>query len=522
MTGTPNILLITADQWRGECLSALGHPTVETPHIDALAADGVLFRNHFAQCAPCGPSRASLYGGMYMMNHRSVRNGVPLDARFTNIALEARKAGYDPSLIGYTDTSVDPREYHPDDPILTTYASVLPGFKQVVLGSENFNNRSAWTRFLAARGYEFDAEAEDVRKPVKDYPGAAERGPTFAPSFYTAEDSDTAFIVNNAISFVESRDAKPWFLHLSIERPHPPFIAPEPYNALYHPDDVPDFRRAPSPEEESLQHPYVAYMLRQHLGRESLDPASHLNSETVMRQLRATYYGLMAEVDHHLGRLFARLKELGQYDDCLIVFTSDHGEQLWDHWLLGKEHYFDQSFHIPLIVRAPGGDMDGARGRVVEAFTENVDVMPTILDTLGRNIPLQCDGASLSEFLRGGDPGGWRQEAHWELDFRDIVNGRPEAEMGIRLDECSLSVVRDAEYKYVHFAALPPILYDLKKDPDELHNVAEDPAYHEAALRYARKVLSWRMAHAERTLTGIRLGAGGAFECPQDRRLTRS
>ena len=108
--GTPlNILLVTPDQWRADCLSALGHPTVRTPHLDALAAEGVLFTNHFVQCSPCGPSRASLLTGMYMMNHRSFRNGTPLDARFTNIALEMRAVGYDPALIGYTDTSVDPR-----------------------------------------------------------------------------------------------------------------------------------------------------------------------------------------------------------------------------------------------------------------------------------------------------------------------------------------------------------------------------------------------------------------------------
>ena len=83
-----NILLITADQWRGDCLSAVGHPTVKTPHLDALAADGIAFRNHFTQCIPCGPSRASLYTGMYLQNHRVIENGVPLDARHTNIALE--------------------------------------------------------------------------------------------------------------------------------------------------------------------------------------------------------------------------------------------------------------------------------------------------------------------------------------------------------------------------------------------------------------------------------------------------
>jgi hypothetical protein len=97
-TARPNVLLITADQWRGECLSALGHPVVRTPNLDALAADGMLFRNHFTQSAPCGPSRACLLTSMYAMNHRSLRNGTPLDSRFTNVALEMRRLGYDPML----------------------------------------------------------------------------------------------------------------------------------------------------------------------------------------------------------------------------------------------------------------------------------------------------------------------------------------------------------------------------------------------------------------------------------------
>src|SRR3954468_11746910 len=125
-----NVLFICADQWRGDCLAALGHPVVKTPNLDALAADGVLFRNHFAQATPCGPSRTSLLTGLYLMNHRSGRNGTPLDARHTNLALEARKGGYDPALFGYTDTTPDPREHHPNDPALTAYdEGVLPGFR---------------------------------------------------------------------------------------------------------------------------------------------------------------------------------------------------------------------------------------------------------------------------------------------------------------------------------------------------------------------------------------------------------
>ena len=110
MTDQPRkVLFITVDQWRGECLSVLGHPVVRTPHLDTLARDGTLFRRHYASCSPCGPSRASLLTGMYLMNHRSGRNGTPLDQRHTNLAWEVRRLGFDPTLFGYTDTSPDPR-----------------------------------------------------------------------------------------------------------------------------------------------------------------------------------------------------------------------------------------------------------------------------------------------------------------------------------------------------------------------------------------------------------------------------
>ena len=127
-----NVLFVTVDQWRGDCLGAAGHPVVRTPNLDRLAAGGVSFRRHFAQAAPCGPSRASLYTGMYLMNHRSVLNGTPLDARHTNVALVARRLGYEPALFGYTDTSVDPRTVAPDDPRLRSLRGRAPGLRSGV------------------------------------------------------------------------------------------------------------------------------------------------------------------------------------------------------------------------------------------------------------------------------------------------------------------------------------------------------------------------------------------------------
>jgi arylsulfatase A-like enzyme len=478
----------------------------------------VLFRNHFAQCSPCGPSRASLLTGMYLMNHRSVRNGTPLDARFTNVALEARKAGYDPSLIGYTDTSADPRRHDRNDPALSTYAGTLPGFKQLIPGSEG---DAAWLQHLKARGYALPAERRQIYEPAAKAREAKSRGrgPTWAPARYKAADSDTAFVVDSALAFI-AQQKRPWFLHLSILHPHPPFIAPAPYHAMYDAGRVPRFRRAATPEEEAKLHPYVAYMRRHHLRQEGLDPARHPEEGRAMRQLRATYYGLMTEVDDQVGRLVGQLKKSGSYDGTLIVFTTDHGEQLWDHWLLGKQTFFEQSFHIPLIIRAPGRRFDGGRGRMVAQFSESVDVMPTILDLLGRAAPVQCDGASLVPFLLGRTPRAWRREAFCELDFRDVAQGRAEAELKIGLDECSLAVLRGPRFKYVHFTALPPLFFDLEADPDELRNLAADPAYMPQVLACAQKLLSHRLAHAERTLTGMQLTSRGVVERTRAGRAT--
>src|SRR5579872_7479665 len=189
-TAQRNVLLITLDQWRAECLSILGHPCLKTPHLDALARDGVLFRRHFTQASPCGPARASLLTGLYAHNHRSVRNGVPLDDRHTNLARIVRSAGYDPILFGYTDTSIDPRLVTRDDPVLDTYEGVLPGFSH---GSVLPTEGNPWLDDLAAKGYAIPANRRDVWLPREVAPELQQRGPTFAPTRLPAEHTETQF-----------------------------------------------------------------------------------------------------------------------------------------------------------------------------------------------------------------------------------------------------------------------------------------------------------------------------------------
>ena len=202
-------------------------------------------------------------------------------------------------------------------------------------------------------------------------------------------------------------------------------------------------------------------------------------------------------------QMLTRLEEAGQLDRTLIVLTSDHGEQLGDHHLVAKRGYFSQSYHVPCIVVDPRPAADATRGTLVEAFTENVDVLPTLMDWLGAPVPRQCNGRSLLPFTRGEVPAGWRTEAHWEYDFRDLAGGLAHERLGIARDDCSLAVLRGERYAYVHFAALPPLLFDQQADPHWLHNVADDPAHQGAALHMARRMLDWRLSQADRTTTTV-------------------
>lgn len=504
-----NILFITADQWRGECLSIIGHPVVKTPNIDALIRDSVLFRNHYSVCSPCGPARASLLAGMYAQNHRSIRNGTPLDSRHSNIALELRKMGYDPVLFGYTDTSLDPRNTPEEKFREYGYEGPLPGFRNELLLMES--DPLPWIAYLKENGYQVPENLADLFAPIKDYSGAEGKGRSYPPPFYSAEHSMTAFLTEKVINYIgEKNDG--WFAHVSYLRPHPPFIAPEPYNTMYDASQIPLPERAASIDVQGEQHPWLACALSE--AGDWYDPwmQKEMHDETYNRdilQVRATYYGLISKIDTYIGKLIDHLKATGAYDNTLIVLTSDHGEMLGDRWLFGKRGYFDEGYHIPLIIRDPEEPANNTRGRIVDAFTESVDVMPSILEWAGQDIPRQCDGKSLMGYCSGHDPENWRQEVHWEYDFREIEDPRVEETLHIEMDECTLNVIRDNDFKYVHFTNLKPLLFDLKNDPHENKNLADDPSYNAELALYAQKLLSWRMRNDERELTGIKVTRNG-------------
>ena len=466
---------------------------VQTPNLDALAAEGVLFTKHFANAAPCGPSRASIHTGMYLQNHRVSGNGTPLETRHTNWALEMRREGFDPTLFGYTDTALDPREHTTTGPTQKTWDGVLPGLEPIVqLGKLLESGPHSWAEWVSKKGYPVPADSNELYTSKKAQPEWEDGGPEAAPLSIPAELHDTYFMVDQVLDYI--KDRQDWCVHLSLLRPHPPWVAPEPYNRMYHPNDLPPISRAKDLESERSQHPYLDYLLQQKHFRCPDD-------EKKLRRLQSSYFGLMTEVDHNLGRLFDALKASGEWSNTLIIFSSDHGEQMGDHWLIGKLGYFDQSYAIPLIIYNPSSVANDHRGTRVDQFTENVDLMSTMLDWLDLEIPLQCDGRSLLAATEKGQlPSAWRSQAHWEFDF----SGRQsESSLGLSPRECKLNVLRSETLKYVHFPTLPPLLFDLKNDPNETLNVANNPHYNAAMIQSATDMVSWRMLHDDQSLTHL-------------------
>ncbi len=483
-----NILLVTFDQFRADCLSVAGNPIVRTPNLDRLATDGVRFSNHYSQAAPCAPGRAALYTGTYQMNNRVVGNGTPLDHRFDNVARAGRRAGYTPALFGYTDQGIDPRfSDGDDDPRLSTYEGILPGFDAIV---DLPGYPQAWIDWLDELGYDTPKGGERALETEPDRP---------------AEHGVSAFIANNLINWVAKQD-KPWFAHASFIRPHPPFTAAGKWATAYSPDEV----DLPIPAGDDL-HPMHEMLLR-------IPELAAPTDEFTMRSMIAQYYGMIGDVDEQFGRIRAHLEDTGQWDDTFVIVTSDHGEQLGNQGLQQKLGHFEDSYRILCLIRDPRPGALG--GTVIEEFTENVDIFPTLCDALEIPVPAQCDGMPLTSFLLGETPPWWRDAAHYEFDWRTWIialRGAGEWPWDRRAENMQLSVLRNKDTAYVHFGDGSYLCYDLAADPT-WHTQVADP---ERVLAVAQEMLTWRARHADRNMTGMVLENGGVGRWPSALELNK-
>ncbi|MFI8828811.1 sulfatase-like hydrolase/transferase [Streptomyces sp. NPDC053431] len=458
------VLLVVADQLRADALGAYGAPAALTPHLDALAARGTLFEEHYSATAPCGPARTSLLTGLYQSSHGVRSNTTPADTSRPNLATALRGAGIPSHVVGYTDSVAEP--------YVGGVEGLLPGFRWHTHFNLNDHGLRGWLDVLRARGHPVPERPMDVFAPAA---GTAHR------ARYGAADSDTAYVADRTIDCLTEHRDEPWLILATFLRPHPPWVAPAPYDTLHAPAAMAPPRRAPTREQHGAAHPFLLQWAR----RPGLDTVPESLTGEAVARARAVYAGLVTEVDHHVGRILAALAATGQAEDTLVVFTADHGDALGDHWTLGTGGFAATAYRVPLIVadptRPPGpaGAAHGARRpgpRRIRRFTESVDVLPTLLDRLGAPPLPHLDGRSLGPLLDGA-PDPWpRTHAVCEYDFHAALSGAQRDALGLTAGTCRLTVVRDAAHTYVEFPTLPPLLFDRVADPGELHDLAPDPA----------------------------------------------
>ena len=493
-----NILFIMVDQLRFDYLGCTGHPTIRTPNIDALAAQGVRFNRAYVQSPLCGPSRASTYTGRYCHSHGATWNGTPLRAGEMTMGDHLRDVGMDTILCGKTHAAPDMKGMKRlgIDPASKIGSRIAQnGFDVWERMDGEFphglpNRESTYQDYLRAKGYNSDNPWHDFANSGEDADGNVLSGwqlqHSRQPARIAKEDSETAWLTTRAMDFLDQAGDEPWCLHVSYIKPHWPYVAPAPYHDMYGPDDIQPVVRSNSERENP--HPVLSAFQTKRVGQA-------FSRDEVRQTVIPAYMGLITEIDDQIGRLMAHLEALGQRDDTLIVFTSDHGDYLGDHWLGEKELFHDASVRVPLIIVDPNAE--ATRGTVSDALVEAIDLAPTFVDYAG--------GAPQTHVLEGhslrplvlGQSDQVRDVAISEYDYCFKSARR---KLNQPIGDCRLAMIFDGRFKLIHAEGFRPMLYDQESDPNELIDLGDSAEHADIRDRLLARLNAWFRKHHSKTM----------------------
>ncbi len=423
-----NVLFIMADDLNCD-LGVYGHPQVQTPNIDRLANEGMLFENAFCNFPLCGPSRASFMTGLY-----PEQNGVTKLRRLfryytpnaVTLSQHFKKNGYTAARVG--------KIYHFDNPN--------------GIGTNGHDDPDSWDIRINPKGR--DKVEED--KIFSLIPGKF--GATL--SWLAADGEDTeqtdGMVATESIHLLRKlkKEGKPFFLGVGFYKPHTPFVAPKKYFELYDPTKI-EVPCIPSRYHDSLPAPAVKRIT-------AFESQNNLPEETAREAIHA-YYATISFLDAQIGRVLDELEKLGLKENTIVLFSSDHGYHMGEHGHYQKNTLFENADRVPLIISYPGMDHSGARS---ESLVEMIDFYKTLSHLAGIDTPPSyIQGHSLVPVLKNPEH-SVRETAITQLD-----NGY---------------TIRTNRYRYTKWPqekGLNIELYDRLSDPGEMMNIATDPNYND-------------------------------------------
>lgn len=437
----PNILFVITDQQHPAISGFRGNPVVKTPTLDALAADGMVFTRTYVASPVCGPSRAAYMFGKQVFQIENWYNGKAWPDDEVTWAQRVTDSGYYTAHVGKMDS---PGLYNK-----LGFTEEWHSAKRPVRVVDGVDARFLPEKPRNAKGHLTvkTFKIEDYTTPKYEAGGNGQYG----------KDRPTT---DWALKFLKEREAdgKPWMLHVGYLMPHWPFTLPQKYYDMYADVEVPMPYDAKFPNTE--MHPALQHFQQW----DGLDVAP--DQEDLKNAIRA-YYGMVTCVDDMLGEIIDELKASGMYDNTYIIFTSDHGDNLGEHGMIGNKHTpMEGSVAVPLVIAGPTVQ----KGREVDMPVTLLDMYPTIMDMAGVDFyDTEMPGENLLPILEG------------EKEARDRTLLSEWHGTGF---QGAWYMLVNKKYKYIYYERERPSLFDMEADPKELNDLALDPAYSEILKQF--------------------------------------
>lgn len=447
----PNLLFVWTDEQRADTLAAYGNERFRMPALNRLAADSVVFERCYDTQPVCTPARSSVLTGLWPHTNGCVQNNIPLKPETKTLPELLADSDYRTGYIG---------KWHLGDEVFAQH-----GFEEWIsiedIYTDHFspgrdrNTRSSYHHFLAGLGYQPDAKDNKFSR------GFAVRRPV--------EHCKPAFMAREATRFLLEHRNQPWLLHVNFLEPHMPFYGP--YNDLHSEEEAPVPANYPGAPIEREPTRYRALRRRYYdKGFEGHD----LKSRAGWQRLNRNYAGLCTQVDEAVGRILWALETSNQAENTIIVFTSDHGEMMGSHGLVGKTVAYEESVRVPLLLRVP---FRRHRHFKFPAPVSQIGLAPTLLELLGRRAPGDLPGESLVRVLDGGKP----EEDHVFIEWHSPGGG-----------PTGRYVVSPDGWKMVLYDTDTCLLFDQNRDPLEMHNLYYMDEHRDTVRRLRAKIETWQ------------------------------
>jgi arylsulfatase A-like enzyme len=421
----PNLLVIHTDQQSQWTVSAYGKRIVETPHIDSLAKDGALLHNFFTNSAVCTPSRGCFLTGRYPHAHGAYKNNIPMNRDEQTFASVLRDAGYDTGYAGKWHLDGEPK----------------PGW----VGSSRAMGFTD-SRYMFNRGH---------YKQVTEEPGA------YTPTVYLygvmgdEETFTTDWLAEKTNDFLRRDRNRPFCFMVSIPDPHTPFTVRKPYDTQYNPADMP-----------------IPSTLKQKDLPRWAKRDKKIKDEAWLQKQLAQYCGEVKCIDDSVGRMLDCLRETGQLDNTIVVFTTDHGEYMGEHGLMHKNQIYETAYRLPFLIRWPEKIKSGT---VVRNVVSTVDFQPTILNLMGVKPCGREQGYDASPLLRSErhnwDDVSWLH--HSSLDRAGVFT---------------------PDYELAYVQNNDAVLFDRKNDPDQVRNLFNDAGHQKVIKELTARIVEHNIA----------------------------